>query len=275
VPEVDELYDLPLEEFISARGALAKALRAEGRRDEAKEVSSLRKPSVPAWAVNQLVRTQKRQVRELFKAGDDLRAAQSELLEGRGNAARLRDAGEAERSAVEELLQAARSLPSGGGGELSQTALDRISDTLHAAALDQEARPQVEEGRLERELRHVGLGSEGLLSGPFTPSSGTRSSKPPATRAEKRRSTRSAKGRAKMDAHRKSARQEAERATEAARAAAEDAERAAASARKRRDEAVAALDEAEADVREANERVGQSTKQLRQAERALQRIPRV
>ena len=56
--DVDELFGLPLDEFIPERTALAKSLRAEGRRDEAKEVAATRKPSVAAWAVNQLVRTQ-------------------------------------------------------------------------------------------------------------------------------------------------------------------------------------------------------------------------
>jgi hypothetical protein len=34
----------------------------------------------------------------------------------------------------------------------------RVADTLHAAALDEDARTKVRDGRLERELRHAGLG---------------------------------------------------------------------------------------------------------------------
>src|ERR671929_141560 len=70
----DDLYGLPLDRFIAERGALAKALRGEDRRDEAAEVAKLRKPSAAAWAVNQLVRTQGRAVGELFDAGDAVRA---------------------------------------------------------------------------------------------------------------------------------------------------------------------------------------------------------
>jgi hypothetical protein len=51
-------------------------------------VAKLRKPSVAAWAVNQLVRTQGRAIGELFDAGDALQRAQSDLLAGRGDAAR-------------------------------------------------------------------------------------------------------------------------------------------------------------------------------------------
>ncbi len=50
------------------------------------------------------------------------------------------------------------------GHELTQATLDRVSDTLHAAALDEDARGQVREGCLERELRHVGLGAFGELA---------------------------------------------------------------------------------------------------------------
>ena len=57
--EPDDLYGLPLDRFVAERGALAKALRADGRRDEASRVAALRKPSVAAWAVNQLARTQR------------------------------------------------------------------------------------------------------------------------------------------------------------------------------------------------------------------------
>lgn len=81
--EADDLFGLPLERFTEERNALARELRREGRRDEAAEVARLRKPSVAAWAVNQLVRTQRREVDQLFAAGDALREAQAGLLAGR------------------------------------------------------------------------------------------------------------------------------------------------------------------------------------------------
>ncbi len=156
--DVDELYGLPFDEFVPARNALARELRKAGKRDEAAEVSALRKPSVAAWAVDQLVRTQRQVVSELFDAGDALRAAQDDVLAGRGDGQSLRAAVDRERTAVDALAGAARGLLSSDGHELSPTIVERVSDTLHAAALDDEAREQVREGRLERELRHVGLG---------------------------------------------------------------------------------------------------------------------
>ena len=156
--QADELYGLALEQFIPERGALVKALRAEKRRDEAAAVAALRKPSVAAWAVNQLVRSQGSSMQELFAAGDELREAQARLLAGSGDGKTLRAANERERAAVETLVSAARGLLSSDGHELSAAVVERVADTLHAAALDEGAREQVREGRLERELRHVGLG---------------------------------------------------------------------------------------------------------------------
>ena len=74
VQKADELYGLPLERFVPERQALARELRTGGRREQAAEVASLRKPSVAAWAVNQLVRTQRKAVAEIVPAfGDRLK----------------------------------------------------------------------------------------------------------------------------------------------------------------------------------------------------------
>src|SRR3954454_13067833 len=98
---VDRLYGLPREDFIGERDALAKELRAGGRRDEATAVKALPKPTVAAWAANQAVRSQKRSARELWKAGDELSAAHDAVLAGKGSGASLRKAAERERAAVE------------------------------------------------------------------------------------------------------------------------------------------------------------------------------
>ncbi|HEY3729044.1 MAG TPA: hypothetical protein VGL51_17840, partial [Solirubrobacteraceae bacterium] len=166
--DADSLFGLPLDEFIPQRTALAKSLRAEGRRDEAAEVAAARKPSVAAWAVNQLVRTQAGAVAELFDAGDALRATQEQVLEGRGDGRTLRAAAERERVAVQELVKTARGLLTSEGHGLSDVVVARVDETLHAAALDEDAREQVRAGCLQRELRHVGFGA-GLGASPTGP----------------------------------------------------------------------------------------------------------
>src|SRR5436305_12823811 len=158
VVDAGDLYALSLDRFVPERAALVKALRKDGHRDEAAGVAARRKPSVGAWAVNQLVRTQRPGLARLFAAGDAVRHAQVDLLDGRGDARALRTAAEAERAAVADLIETARGLLTSGGHELSPAVLDRVADTLHAAGLDPAAREPVRDGCLERELVHVGLG---------------------------------------------------------------------------------------------------------------------
>ena len=154
---VDRLYGLPREEFIGERDALAKELRAGGRRDEAAAVKALAKPTVAAWAANQAVRSQKRDARELWKAGDQLSAAHDAVLAGKGSGAKLREATERERAAVETLVDAARGLLSASGGDLSEATIERVRETLHAGAIDPEAREEVAGGRTARERVPQGL----------------------------------------------------------------------------------------------------------------------
>ena len=232
-----DLYGLPLEQFTPERNALAKQLRGQGRRDEAAAVGSLRKPSVAAWAVNQLARTQRREVKALFESGDAIRRAQSALLAGSGDAAKLRDASERERAAVAALTDKARGLLSAEGRELTQATLDRVSDTLHAAALDDEARTEVKDACLVTELRHAGLGSGGAVA--------------PRARAARRAA--------------------AKKAEADARRVAERAAHQLAVAEQRRDRAAKALRDAESSVDEAMQRARQATRDHERAQRELDR----
>ncbi|HEX2106001.1 MAG TPA: hypothetical protein VHF51_20285, partial [Solirubrobacteraceae bacterium] len=162
VDEADELYGLPLDAFVPERDALAKRLRADGRRDEANEVKALRKPSVAAWAVNQAVRSQPSAARTLWQAGDALIGAQEDLLAGRGDARALRAAADAEREALDELAGAAAGLLTSEGRDLGEGTLERVRETLHAAAIEPDAREDVAAGRVVRERAHAGLGGLGF-----------------------------------------------------------------------------------------------------------------
>src|SRR5262249_56935002 len=53
-PSIQELYTAPLASFITERNRLAAALRAGGKGDAAREIARRRRPTVSAWAVNQL-----------------------------------------------------------------------------------------------------------------------------------------------------------------------------------------------------------------------------
>lgn len=265
--EPGDLYGLPLDRFIAERTALAKALRADRRRDDEGAVAAMRKPSVAAWAVNQLVRGQGRAIEELFDAGDALREAQAQLLAGRGDGGTLRAANERERSAVDNLVEAACGLLSSEGQEPSATVVDRVADTLHAAALDEDAREQVREGVLERELRHVGLGL-GESAAPAAPTrepakrtAPEKAAKQAATKKPTKRAT--PKTAAAKTASKKPAERADPKRVERERAAARKAARTAeASARRRAERASHAL-------RAAEERRERAAQALNEADEAL------
>ena len=150
--ELDRLYGGDLEEFVAARAATAKELRRQGRRDEAAAVAALRKPSVAAAIVNRLARADAGLLDELLTAGARLREVQL------GGAAphELRAAVTAETRALDALMRAAGEIAArpGAGG---QAALERVRETLHAAALDPELATEVRRGVLVREQQAVGF----------------------------------------------------------------------------------------------------------------------
>jgi hypothetical protein len=249
--EIDGLYGLPPEEFVPERDALAKRLRADKRRDEANAVKALRKPSVAAWAANQVLRSQPAQRQALLEAGDALREAQENLLAGHSDAAAARAAGEAERRAVADLVTAARGLAHGGGFP-SDTVLDRVRETLHAAATDDEARAEVEAARLTRERRPAAFsGLEEMAVAP----------RPKRARGGKAAPARREAKRPEPDEG-KAAKRERRRVAQAELKEARAAERAA--ARQRRD-AEGAVHEAERDLSAARRRLESAEKAEREA----------
>jgi hypothetical protein len=151
----DDLYGLPLEEFTAARNALAK---------EHPEAKGLRKPSVAAYAVNQLARRHASEVDSFLGAAAQLRQAQ---LHG-GD---VRSAMQEERHALKQLLQLA-------GEYAGATQIERVRQTLQAAAADEQAAAQVRAGTLERELEPAGFGS--LVTGPAPARRGGRRAEVPA-----------------------------------------------------------------------------------------------
>jgi hypothetical protein len=278
--DADDLYGLPLERFVPERGALARALRADARRDEAAGVAALRKPSVAAWAVNQLVRTQARVVTELFDAGDALREAQADLLAGRGDGRALRAAGQNERATVDALVIVARGLLTSEGQDLSAATIEKVADTLHAAALDDDARRAVRDGRLERELRHVGLGigdlPEATLARPPAKRKAPAREKPARAAgtdgAEAKSMARERAEAQRVERERAKARKAAQAGESAARRLADRAARALSVAEGRRERAASALRDADEALAAAREEVEAATDAHRRAQQELETI---
>ncbi len=154
--DVDRLYSLPLAEFTAARNQLAVGLRKAGQRDAAERIKGLPKPSISAWAINQLVRRKREQVDRVLAAGDELRVAQAALLSGSGRAD-FQSATKEEREAVSSLVRAASSVLTEAGYGVSKAVLDRIEATLHAATVDGEGRSLLASGRLAEDLEPSGF----------------------------------------------------------------------------------------------------------------------
>ena len=151
----DELYALPPADFTRERDERAKALRKEKRRDEADAVKGLRKPTVAAWALNQLARRRPKEVKRLLTAGEELRRAQDDLLGG-GDRKAFQSAAAREREEVAKLADEAAALVGEAGERASPALREKISATLHAAALDEETAEELREGRLVREREAIG-----------------------------------------------------------------------------------------------------------------------
>ncbi|HEV3475633.1 MAG TPA: hypothetical protein VG602_09755 [Actinomycetota bacterium] len=149
--DLDRLYGLPLEEFTAGRDRLAAELSERDDRTAAVRVKKLRRPTLPAWIVNQLVRSHRSEIDELLSLGQEVRAAQRAALSG-GRTQGMREITVRRRRALDRLLDLAEELLAQAGHATSRSTLDRIGDTLMAATVDEGAADNVRAGRLEREL---------------------------------------------------------------------------------------------------------------------------
>lgn len=153
--ELDWLYGVPLEEFTKARNDLASRLKRAHQGEAASAIRSLRKPATVAWAANQLARNEPKQIAALLEAGERMRETQQRTLTGDASADELADATNVERAAIRTLLTSARSALE---GRATASILDRLGQTLRAAAIDELGRELLERGRLTEELTAVGFG---------------------------------------------------------------------------------------------------------------------
>lgn len=247
--QIDRLYQADLGAFIPERNALAKASRRA-------DVKTLPKPSVPAWAVNQIYWHQRPLFDRLVARAEAVRDQHRRTLASRS--ADVRGAETAHRETLREAVDAARRILTEAGHPVTPATVEAVSRTL-------EALPSPEAtGRLVKPLTPAGLEAlAGLSFGP--PRSGLRvlqgglaPDSPPAPadadRAARAEAERDAQVRAEQEA-REQAERERRRAAAAARDAAQaafdraaaavtDAERALAARQQERDRAANALAQA-------------------------------
>jgi hypothetical protein len=275
----DELYGLPADEFTAARDALVKRLRADKQRELANRVKALRKPTVAAWALNQLVRYRRKDVERLLAAGEELRAAQEQLVAS-GDRSGFQKAAAQERELVATLARDAAALAGEAGVGTSQGLEEKLVATLHAAALDEQAAAELGAGRVLRERQAVtGFGGIELAAAPSKPApkragKPAKSSKDDAAK-RKREQADEASARQELSAARldeRGAGRERDAAAKAAARAAErlaKAEERAAEAARRLAEAREELEEAHEREREASERHASAVAAVAEAEKKL------
>lgn len=155
--DVDALYRLPLAEFTAARNTLVGRLKQGGRGNEADRVKGLVKPSISAWAVNQLYWKHRDAFDRLIAPAERFRQAQASRLARK--VADMRGALDARREALSHLSDLATVLLRNAGHNPTPETIHRITTTLEAisayASLPEASRP----GRLTHDVDPPGFES--------------------------------------------------------------------------------------------------------------------
>jgi hypothetical protein len=140
--EIDRLYAVRPADFVRERGALAKALKGAGRRDEAAAVEKMPRPSSSVWAVNQLARAEPELVRRLAAVTGRLQSGAAGYVEAMAE----------HRDLLKELRAKAEDALAAGGIRATPELLARVVHDLRAGIMDAATRPLVESGRLVHDI---------------------------------------------------------------------------------------------------------------------------
>jgi hypothetical protein len=231
-PVEDALYQIPLAEFTPARNALVTRLKKGGKPEDAARVKGLIKPSIPAWAVNQLFWHHRSAFDALIAIGERFRRAQAEQI--KGQPADIRGPLEERRESLAALSRIAATALRDAGHNPTPDTMRRITSTLEALSVSSSLPDTPRAGRLVDDVDPPGF--EALAA--LVPRVGDDSA--PAAGASRvltfrqhqkpAKATPKATGRGSDDEHKAMAKaaaaalQEAERALRLARKAAEQAE---------------------------------------------------
>ncbi|MGH3070453.1 MAG: hypothetical protein ACRDMI_17965 [Streptosporangiaceae bacterium] len=165
-----ELYGSDPEGFTERRAALAAQARAAGDRPAAKEIAGLRKPTRPAWMINQLVRADPGVADRLVQLGDELRAAAAAL-----DGTKIRELSQERRRLVDSLIRQA--LQHAGEQAPSAALREDLTATFGAALADPQVARELAAGTLLRPVHRAdfspGLPGLALVPPPAKASGGT------------------------------------------------------------------------------------------------------
>jgi hypothetical protein len=248
------LYSLPPDEFIAARTARSTEARSAGDRPLAAKVAALRKPTVAAWAANQLVRQHEDEIGVLLDLGEELRAGMQGV-----SGDELRTLTRRRHALVAALLSQAQALAEAAGRRLGPDAVSGVRATLEATLADRGSADALRAGCLAEPLEVTGFGFGDLTAMPTLPpepsvDEGATVADLAAHREKKAEAVRAAE--AEVEA--------AEKTHDKAAAAAEGAAERAARAQQKVHDAEAAVARLEAELARAR---GELDKQVRRAEK--------
>ena len=260
--DIEVLFRLPMAEFTGARNTLAARLKKSGLGDEAVVVKALVKPSISAWAVNQLYWNHREAFDRLIASGEHFHKAQTSRLGGK--LADMRTAIDARREALTQLSDLATSLLQDAGHNPTPDTIHRITTTLEAMSVYASRSDAPRPGRLTQDVDPPGFEAHAS----FTPVTGiTEPAKEPARFTPSQKSSSAAtKTRRKVapDTHVHQLEETPKAAIAAAKVSLQDARRVLIEARDRAQSLQAAQKKADAEAKEAE-------KQSRQAEERLEK----
>jgi hypothetical protein len=142
--DLDSLFGTPPAAFIAERKRIVAALKGAGRKDEAKEVEKIPRPSLAVWTVNQIARRDPEVIGRL--AAITVRLQSAAGAEYGAAAAEL-------RQVVDELRgEATAVLAAAGHDDVGPHLVQRVIANLRAAAGSRETRAMLEAGRLTRDV---------------------------------------------------------------------------------------------------------------------------
>lgn len=160
---VDELYGVPLGDFVATRTRLTTTAKGDDPALAA-EIKALRKPTVAAWLLNRVARDEPQVITDLEELGARMRSAQSQ-----GDMPALAQARPERRAAIDALIAAAGRCAEASGATFGPSTRDEVDATAVAALADEQSGRALASGSLLRPLSYAGFGEVELDDAVATP----------------------------------------------------------------------------------------------------------
>jgi hypothetical protein len=177
--EADALFAVSPDDFVDERKRIARALRDDGRREEADAVAALRKPPPVVLAVNRAARDRPEAAKAAVRSAERLGKAQlgSDPDAYHVAATELDDA-------LDLLAQVALAQLSKGGKTATEPVTRRVRALLRNAIADETARTELARGVLREETEAAGFAA---FAGVTPPRSAARKSRTGSVTARRKR----------------------------------------------------------------------------------------